>query len=286
MRFIREMIARKKNAATTDFGKKSSLGKDANPIAPELRTGAAMSADEIVLKAAQIAPGQAGVPRDAGPTLATRDAHLAPPASRPASAPRDIWDIDLDAEDDPLPAAKPAPAPAAADAGRARPRSNRVKTRLLGFEHSDGSSDVFAQTAKTGKVPSVKEPVGWIVVTEGPGRGTAFTLMSGMSQIGRGDDQPIQLNFGDATISRENHASIAYDAELHQFFLGHGGKSNLVRLNSKPVLSTEPLKSDDLIRIGETTLRLIALCDKDFNWDDNKDPKDQDGGEADDVAIA
>ena len=44
-----------------------------------------------------------------------------------------------------------------------------------------------------------------------------------------------------------------------QFFLGHGGKANLVRLNDKPVLSTEEVSSSDLIRIGETSLILQPL---------------------------
>lgn len=290
MKFIREMIARK-SKPSNDFGKKSTLGKEIAPGAADKKTAAGFDQDEIVLKAATPVNGVGQ-----GPKLAQPDTHLKPPAS--GAAPKDIWDIDLDADDEPAaviaaatkaaqtnddlaPVAVPDPT-----AGRARPRSNRVKTRLLGFEHSDGSADVFEQTTKISKVPSVKDPVGWIVVVDGPGRGTAFTLLSGMSQIGRGEDQPIQLNFGDATISRENHASIAYDAESHQFFLGHGGKSNLVRLNSKPVLSTEALKTDDLIRIGETTLRLIALCNKDFNWDEDQGQHDQNGGEADDMAIA
>lgn len=280
MKFIRDMIARK-SKSSDGFGKKSSLG--AASSTGDVAGHPDLDQDEIVLKkaAANAAPG---------PKLATPDTHLTPPPSGNA-APKDIWDIDLDADEESAAPAGDALAHVAVPdptVGRARPRSNRVKTRLLGFEHADGSEDVFEQTSKISKVPSVKDPVGWIVVVEGPGRGTAFTLLSGMSQIGRGEDQPIQLNFGDATISRENHASIAYDAESHQFFLGHGGKSNLVRLNAKPVLSTEPLKTDDLIRIGETTLRLIALCNKDFNWDEEDEQDDQvkDGGEADDVAIA
>jgi pSer/pThr/pTyr-binding forkhead associated (FHA) protein len=101
-----------------------------------------------------------------------------------------------------------------------------------------------------------------------------------MAQIGRGDDQTIQLDFGDNAISRSNHAAVVYDPETHQVFLGHGGKSNIVRLNDKPVISNEVLKNGDLIRLGETTLRFVALCDPDFNW------AGEDGEEADNVEIA
>ena len=51
------------------------------------------------------------------------------------------------------------------------------------------------------------------------------------------------------------------------FFLGHGGKANLVRLNGRPVLSTEEIRSENTIRIGETTLRFVALCGRDFSWE-------------------
>ena len=87
-------------------------------------------------------------------------------------------------------------------------------------------------------------------------------------QIGRNDDQAIQLDFGDTGISRSNHAFIAYDPEDRKCYMGHGGKANLVRLNGKPVLSTVPLASGDLIRISETSLRFVAFCDENFDWRD------------------
>ena len=106
-----------------------------------------------------------------------------------------------------------------------------------------------------------------MVVIRGPGRGASIPIQAGASQIGRGEDQAIQLDFGDTTISRENHAAIAFDPEETTFFIGHGGKSNLVRLNGKPLLSTEQLKNGDEVKIGETTLRLVALCGESFSWD-------------------
>ncbi|OED50756.1 hypothetical protein AB838_01010 [Rhodobacteraceae bacterium (ex Bugula neritina AB1)] len=104
------------------------------------------------------------------------------------------------------------------------------------------------------------------MVADGPGYGESFTLQAGMSAIGRGEDQAVALDFGDTAISRNNHAAIVFDPETSQFFLGHGGKSNIVRLNGQPVISNEALKSGDQIRLGETTLRFMALCGEDFNW--------------------
>lgn len=210
-----------------------------------------------------------------------------------------IWDLDGDAA---APAAVASAAPAAAPAeparverpvapapsqfdvspriGDAPARKRRTKTRLLGFDKSDGQVvDLFNNPVQTSS-RGTKYPVGWVVVVKGPGRGESFTLQTGMAQIGRGDDQTIQLDFGDNAISRSNHAAVVYDPETHQVFLGHGGKSNIVRLNDKPVISNEVLKNGDLIRLGETTLRFVALCDPDFNW------AGEDGEEADNVEIA
>jgi pSer/pThr/pTyr-binding forkhead associated (FHA) protein len=127
----------------------------------------------------------------------------------------------------------------------------------------------------------VMRPTGWLVVTQGPGRGAAFPLAQGVSQIGRGVDQTVALDFGDMAISRQNHAAIAYDPASHRFHIGHGGKSNLVRLNGKPLLSTEAVGDGDVIQIGETTLLLKVLCTPDFNWVANEA-----GGDGHDVAIA
>ena len=158
------------------------------------------------------------------------------------------------------------PAPVAATPPRAR-SSSRVKTTFLGFEHSDGRiEDVFDRARESVSAERVKFPVGWMVIVDGPGRGTSFTLLTGVSQIGRGDDQAVQLDFGDNGISRSNHAAVAYDDEERKFYLGHGGKSNIVRLNGKPVLSTEPLEDGDQIRIGETTLNFVAFCGTHFTW--------------------
>ncbi len=166
-----------------------------------------------------------------------------------------------------------APEPVVAEAAPKAPekrRVGRVKTRLLGFEHSDNNpgANLFDPVNAHKKVEQQRFPVGWFVVVEGPGRGEAFALHAGMSQIGRGDDQAVQLDFGDETISRDNHAAIVYDIETHTFLMGHGGKANVVRLNSKPLICTEEVKNSDLIRIGETTLRLVVLCNAEFHWEE------------------
>ncbi|TFL20311.1 FHA domain-containing protein [Jannaschia formosa] len=171
--------------------------------------------------------------------------------------------------------------------------ARRNKTRLIGFDTSEGSVvDLFgdeeedsakalAEIPAAPTAPAVTFPVGWVLVTQGPGRGHAFPLSSGMSSIGRGEDQTVRLDFGDAAISRSGHAAIVYDADARSFLLGQGGKSNIVRLNGKPVISNETLRDGDDIKIGETVLRLKTLCGPDFDWADTDSEEDDD-----DVAIA
>jgi len=102
-----------------------------------------------------------------------------------------------------------------------------------------------------------------------------------MSQIGRGEDQAVPLDFGDMSISRNNHAAVVFDGASRTFMLGHGGKTNIVRLNDQPVISNESLTDGDKIKIGETTLQLKTLCGDDFDWSSTED-----GEEREDVAIA
>ncbi len=164
-----------------------------------------------------------------------------------------------------------APAPVEPTPAPATDRSARVKTTFLGFERADTHvQDLMETSEPVAKTETAQQtyPVGWLVVTAGPGRGSSINLSEGLMQIGRNDDQAIQLDFGDTGISRSNHAVIAYDPEDRKCYLGHGGKANLVRLNGKPVLSTVPLSNGDLIRISETSLRFAAFCDDGFDWRD------------------
>ena len=227
----------------------------------------------------------------------------------PAGGRANIWDIDpvdgADAGDDaamraavataaraaiPEPVAEPAPDPApepapeparrrrpagAAPAAEPAASTGRIKTRILGF-HAAEVEPAPIDGPRAAPAEAALFPAGWIVVVEGAGRGHAFAVAAGVSTIGRGEDQTIRLDFGDRSISRENHASIAYDEEQNRFFIGHGGKSNIVRRNGHPVLSTEELDHADLIRIGKTTLRFVALCGPDFTWAEDTEAQGQD----------
>jgi len=157
--------------------------------------------------------------------------------------------------------------------GRGGGRHGRTKTRVLGFNGADveDATDPLDGGREALTASVARFPVGWLIVVAGPGRGTVFTLHHGVSRIGRGEDQTVRLDFGDTSISRENHAAIAFDPRQKGFFIGQSGKANLVRRNDRPLLSTEELSSGDRITVGETTLHFVALCGPEFAWGETEE---------------
>jgi len=111
----------------------------------------------------------------------------------------------------------------------------------------------------------VRYPHGWLVVVEGPGVGEWFVLERGVSQIGQNADQTIPLTFGDASIADQCHAQISYDDSQHAFVLDDAGENGL-RLNGVVANRPATLRDGDIITAGGTSLRLVALCSKNFNW--------------------
>jgi hypothetical protein len=160
--------------------------------------------------------------------------------------------------------------PAGAVIGRSRLMGDDAPT-AQGAPVSGGSPAGQPRTQfLRASVDTDTDPVaGWLVVVKGPGRGGFRPIYVGMNSIGRGADQRISLSFGDDSISREEHAYIAYDEEARRFYLQHGGKANLVRLGGRPVLAPTELNAYDLIRIGKTSLRFVPLCGPEFAWSDD-----------------
>ena len=262
------------------FGRKKSETESTKPVSgvevDDLWNQASQANDDIALSdddEAQMPSADDGFEAEDTGELNSID-HVIGSTGKATNESVNIWDLE-EGEDE------PAPAPVEQ---RASSRARRNRTRLIGFDKSDGDVvDLFedAPTAEVAKADRVQFPVGWVLVMEGPGRGFSFPLLAGMSQIGRGEDQAISLDFGDTAISRNNHAAIVYDPKERTFLLGHGGKANIVRLNDKPVISNETLSDGDQIQIGETTLQLKTLCGPDFDWTDADGEEEQD-----DVAIA
>jgi len=144
-----------------------------------------------------------------------------------------------------------------------KPNSSAAATRLIGGDNLPG------QTRIAGVNQDQAGPVvGWLVVTKGPGRGCTREIHFGMNSLGRDASERIALDFGDEGISREGHAFVVYDDKQQDFYIQHGGKNNIVRLNDAPVMSPSEMKRGDVIEIGETTLLFVPLCGPDFNWNE------------------
>lgn len=110
--------------------------------------------------------------------------------------------------------------------------------------------------------------VGWLVIIEGPGKGTSREFSFGQQTIGRDSDQSISLDFGDEEISRASHATLEYDPRERKVFLSKG--ANLVYLNNERLGqgAETGLKWGDIIEIGSTKLRYVSFCSPDFCWTD------------------
>ena len=148
--------------------------------------------------------------------------------------------------------------------------SDDRKTRIAGWPRPRPSgSDQSESTARDTRLPqrSSKDPVvGWLVVIDGPGKGSSLRLGMGQNSIGRGEPSRVRINFGDDQISRSGHATITYDPKGNSFHIQPGTGPNLTYLGDDPVLGPTRLPDRTKIALGATTLRFVALCDEGFTW--------------------
>ena len=98
--------------------------------------------------------------------------------------------------------------------------------------------------------------VGVLTVIDGAGKGQTRPVFTGTNQLGRSPDNRIALDFGDSTISRLQHAVIAYDGGKREFRIFDGGKQNPVHVNGERLAGDRAIGNGDTIKIGLTTLRL------------------------------
>jgi len=177
----------------------------------------------------------------------------------------------------PIPNVPPSVPPDALDAPGA---DEFEKTRILSCEPVKGEAGTVDEDKtviltppmrKSGAAPIPNDPladpvVGWLVVVAGPGQGNTLRLGHGMNSIGRAESQRCRLDFGDTEISRNSHATLTYDPRGRKYYLMHGGGQNLTYLGDTPVLQPTLLEGGELISLGKTTLKFVALCGQDFDW--------------------
>ncbi len=107
--------------------------------------------------------------------------------------------------------------------------------------------------------------VGWLVSVSGQEKGRDYRIHSDNNFIGRSETMDIRIR-GDETISRINHAVVAYDTRDKIFYFAPGGGRSINRVNGKAVLAMVPLNAYDEIEIGRTRLIFVPLCGERFEW--------------------
>ncbi len=167
-------------------------------------------------------------------------------------------------EEAPDPIHRPAAGPGAAPDDR--------KTRLFrpgAAARPDAPSFDPLAAARSAEPASDDPVVGWLVVVKGPGRGSAVRLGYGWNSIGRDASQRARIDFGDAQISRLNHAKLLYDPRGRKFTLGLGESTNPIYVRGSVVLGPTELANGDRVQLGDTELMLVALCGESFDWQDS-----------------
>ena len=155
--------------------------------------------------------------------------------------------------------------PLASPRGGDARESAEPKTR----PYRPGSGPVTPKAGASGAGDPMQDPLsGWLVVVRGPGKGRFLRLGYGANTLGRGESSRVRLDFGDADISREVHATLTYDPRGRRYYLQHAGGMHLTYLDDEPVLTATPLECACHIVLGKTTLRFVPLCGPEFDWPD------------------
>ena len=150
---------------------------------------------------------------------------------------------------------------------------NEPHTRVVGGRRR--TQDVARMEEAAAETDAMTDPVvGWLVIVEGPGKGNFLKLGYGANSIGKADTERVVIDFGDDQISRTNHAVVTYDPRGRNYFVQHGGGTNLTYLNDGPVLAPTELPALAHILLGNTTLRFVPLCGDAFDWQDTESSED------------
>ena len=112
---------------------------------------------------------------------------------------------------------------------------------------------------------SIDPIAGWLVCIEGSDKGKDYRIMAKNNSIGRSEKMDICIK-GDATISRENHARIAYDLKHNAFHLIPADSTNGIYVNGEPVYVPTVLNAFDELEFGESKFMFVPFCSDKFQW--------------------
>ena len=121
--------------------------------------------------------------------------------------------------------------------------------------------------------PMADPPVGWLVIVAGPGKGNVVTIGTGVNFIGRDRKSRVCLDYGDFTISSEEHAKIVYEPLKRKFYVQQGRGTNLTYVDDEVVLAPRELEPLAHVQMGHTVLRFVPLCGPGFSWENAPDDR-------------
>lgn len=145
-----------------------------------------------------------------------------------------------------------------------QPLAEDAATRRLA-DPGEAETRILGTPGDTPGVPA-DPPAAVLLIIAGPGVGNLLPVGYGMNRMGRDAGQRIRLDYGDARISREDHARLTYDGDGRQFYLQHGASSSLTYHNDKPVLEPIEVRDGARIRLGDTQLLFRTLISAAFDW--------------------
>ena len=115
---------------------------------------------------------------------------------------------------------------------------------LTGGTVGTGPSDEGQTIAVIHQQLGIDPVVGWLVAVSGSERGRDYRIHSDNNYIGRSEKMAICIR-GDDTISRVNHAVIAYDTRERLFYFAPGEGRSINRINGKATLGMVELHPYD-----------------------------------------
>lgn len=133
--------------------------------------------------------------------------------------------------------------------------------------HNQQEEDVGKTVGVLQKNMKLEPVVGWLVCIEGTDKGKDYRICAKNNTIGRSEKMDICIK-GDTTISRENHARLAYDEKHNIFHLIPAESTNNIYLNDEPIYIPAKLAAYDIIEFGETKLLFVPFCCEKFTWKD------------------
>ena len=158
------------------------------------------------------------------------------------------------------------------------PESAGTTTAFVPAEPATAHTQVFG--IDKAQIPVV----GWLVVISGPpdpsgrdNKGRDLRLVPGLNRVGRSAGMEIPLDFGDPKIGRDSHCVVTFDPESNAFYVQGGQGRNLTYVLGEPasegatpawevVLQPRKLEYLDNLRVGDTILVFVPLCNERFKW--------------------